>query len=265
MSNWIFPCSVFLFVSFAFIWNNTLLLVCRTSDQSDQTGTGKASESPCWLSWWCCHSLGCPSSCCQKVKTSSIWLLIVLVFFSSWRINAAQWGSIRAPPTVRCDWLLPCTDSSSQMAVTDTRAHSWHWMTSSTGTFRSTILMQSGSAVSARPIHHRVVFAHFAAPRLLDYFVREGHEGKTGMGNTMGPTLNPNKTNKMPTNPNLNHVSSQPEFSCTLVVCVRMSTQFVGSSPGRVIPKTRDLLNERWHGLKVTRTSPVAITQDDLN
>lgn len=102
---WLSEIKVFMFVCFAAFWNNTLLLVCRTSDRSDQTETGKASESPSWLFWWCCPSLGCPSSCCPKVKTSTVNFLSYL-----W-INAAQWGSIMALPTVTCDWLLPCCDS----------------------------------------------------------------------------------------------------------------------------------------------------------
>lgn len=84
------------------------LLVCRTLDRLDQTETGKASESPCWLFWWCCHSLGCPSSCCQKVeKQQHYHLLVVNIRSYSW-IKAAQGGSIMAPPTAGFDWLLRC-------------------------------------------------------------------------------------------------------------------------------------------------------------
>lgn len=97
----------------------------------------------------------------------------------SWWISAAQWRSIMAPPIVRCDWLLWYCASSSQMAVTDTQVQSWRWMTSSTGTSRFTILMQSGSVVSTRQMHRRHIFPTSAAPTSprLDHlcvcFVRE--------------------------------------------------------------------------------------------
>lgn len=63
-----------------------------------------------------------------------------------------------------CDCLLGCCDSSPQTTVTNTQVQGWHWMTSSTRTSRYTIRMQSGSAVSARRIHHRLIFAPSATP-----------------------------------------------------------------------------------------------------
>lgn len=47
------------------------LLVCRTSDLLGQIETGKASASPCWLSWWCSRSSDSQLFCCQKVTFST--------------------------------------------------------------------------------------------------------------------------------------------------------------------------------------------------
>lgn len=41
---------------------------CRTSDPLGRTGTGRASASLCWSSWWCCPSSDSPLFCCQKVR-----------------------------------------------------------------------------------------------------------------------------------------------------------------------------------------------------
>lgn len=48
----------------------TFSLLFRTLDPSGRTGTGKASGSPCWSSWWCSPSSVCLLCCCQKASAA---------------------------------------------------------------------------------------------------------------------------------------------------------------------------------------------------